>query len=85
MLRETNGSVETAHETHRLGLFARDTWLRLLTEAGFTPSPTTSCRPGTTTRGPGSWAGDQPTDVRGPLDPSPGAHFSVPAKVPLSL
>ena len=38
VLREANGSVETAHETHRLGLFPRDTWLRLLTDAGFTAS-----------------------------------------------
>lgn len=38
VLREANGSVQTAHETHRLGLFPRDLWLRLLREAGFTPS-----------------------------------------------
>jgi hypothetical protein len=38
VLREANGTVDTAHETHRLGLFARDTWLRLLTEAGFSAS-----------------------------------------------
>ena len=38
VLREANGSVETAHETHRLGLFPRDTWLRLLTDAGFAAS-----------------------------------------------
>ena len=37
VLRQANGSVETAHETHRLGLFARDTWLRLLREVGFEP------------------------------------------------
>jgi SAM-dependent methyltransferase len=38
VLRDANGAVETAHETHRLGLFPRDTWLRLLTDAGFTAS-----------------------------------------------
>ena len=38
VLRDANGAVETAHETHRLGLFPRDTWLRLLTEAGFIAS-----------------------------------------------
>lgn len=38
VLRAANGTVETAHETHRLGLFPRDTWLRLLTEAGFDAS-----------------------------------------------
>jgi SAM-dependent methyltransferase len=35
LLREPDGSVEAAHETHRTGLFSRDTWLRLLTDAGF--------------------------------------------------
>jgi SAM-dependent methyltransferase len=35
VLRETDGSVEVAHETHRTGLFPRDDWLRLLREAGF--------------------------------------------------
>ena len=38
VLRDAGGAVETAHETHRLGLFPRDTWLRLLTEAGFKAS-----------------------------------------------
>lgn len=38
VLRHANGSVDTAHETHRLGLFPRDTWLRLLTDAGFAAS-----------------------------------------------
>ena len=35
---DADGTVTTAHETHRLGLFPRDLWLRLLTEAGFTAS-----------------------------------------------
>ena len=35
LFRHADGSVETAHETHRTGLFERTTWLRLLTEAGF--------------------------------------------------
>ena len=35
LFRYPDGRVETAHETHRTGLFARTTWLRLLTEAGF--------------------------------------------------
>ena len=35
LLREVDGSVRIVHETHRLGLFSRRTWLRLLTEAGF--------------------------------------------------
>ncbi len=38
VLRDADGLVETAHETHRLGLFARDVWLRLLAEAGFRAS-----------------------------------------------
>ena len=35
VLRSPEGTVETVHETHRLGLFPRTDWLRLLTEAGF--------------------------------------------------
>ncbi|MDP9405810.1 MAG: hypothetical protein M3O86_04295 [Actinomycetota bacterium] len=29
------------HETHRTGLFARDVWLRLLADVGFTPTAVT--------------------------------------------
>ncbi|MFC7246589.1 class I SAM-dependent methyltransferase [Catellatospora aurea] len=36
LLREADGSVRAVHETHRTGLFAREVWLKLLTEAGFT-------------------------------------------------
>jgi SAM-dependent methyltransferase len=35
VLRDANGSVEVVHETHRTGLFSRDTWLRLMAETGF--------------------------------------------------
>lgn len=35
ILREPDGTTSSWHETHRLGLFSRDTWLRLLAEAGF--------------------------------------------------
>jgi SAM-dependent methyltransferase len=35
LLREPGGEVRVVHETHRLGLFTRDIWLRLLREAGF--------------------------------------------------
>jgi SAM-dependent methyltransferase len=35
LLREPAGAVRAVHETHRLGLFGRATWLRLLEEAGF--------------------------------------------------
>ena len=35
LLREPGGAVRAVHETHRLGLFTRDTWLRLLRGAGF--------------------------------------------------
>jgi len=49
VLRETDGSVEVAHETHRTGLFPRNDWLRLLTEVGFDadaiPEVTTEDRP----------------------------------------
>jgi SAM-dependent methyltransferase len=35
LLRGPDGSVEVVHETHRLGLFGREEWLRYLTDAGF--------------------------------------------------
>jgi SAM-dependent methyltransferase len=35
LLREPGGAVRAVHETHRLGLFGRTTWLRLLEDAGF--------------------------------------------------
>ena len=35
LLRDPAGTVRVVHETHRLGLFGRGTWLRLLREAGF--------------------------------------------------
>jgi SAM-dependent methyltransferase len=35
LLRDADGSVRVVHETHRTGLFGRETWLRLLSEAGF--------------------------------------------------
>jgi len=41
LLREADGSVWVVHETHRHGLFEREVWLRLLTEAGFESSAVT--------------------------------------------
>jgi hypothetical protein len=35
LLRDAEGAVHVVHETHRLGLFGRDVWLRLLGQAGF--------------------------------------------------
>ena len=35
LVRDTDGQVTVAHDTHVLGLFPRETWIRLLTEAGF--------------------------------------------------
>jgi SAM-dependent methyltransferase len=35
LLRAADGSVSIAHDTHVLGLFSRELWLRVLTEAGF--------------------------------------------------
>jgi SAM-dependent methyltransferase len=35
MLKEASGEVRVVHETHRLGLFGRAVWLRLLERAGF--------------------------------------------------
>lgn len=35
LLRDADGGVHAVHETHRTGLFSRQTWLKLLEEAGF--------------------------------------------------
>lgn len=37
MLRNADGSVQVVNETHRTGLFSRECWLRVLSDAGFTP------------------------------------------------
>ena len=33
--RDADGTTAVAHDEHRLGIFDRATWLRLLTEVGF--------------------------------------------------
>jgi hypothetical protein len=38
LLRDAAQSVRVVHETHRLGVFSRYSWLRLLAEAGFEAS-----------------------------------------------
>jgi hypothetical protein len=38
VLRDADGAVRVVHDRHVEGLFSRDTWVRLLTEVGFTPS-----------------------------------------------
>lgn len=38
LLREPGAPVRCVHETHRCGLFPRDTWLRVIADAGFTPA-----------------------------------------------
>lgn len=38
LLRDPDGSVRSVHETHRVGVFGRAVWLRLLAEAGFEPA-----------------------------------------------
>jgi SAM-dependent methyltransferase len=35
VLRDADGTTQVVEETHRLGAFGRDIWLRLLTDAGF--------------------------------------------------
>ena len=35
LLRSPDGTVQVAHDTHVLGLFPREVWLRVLTETGF--------------------------------------------------
>ncbi|MCB0252885.1 MAG: class I SAM-dependent methyltransferase [Anaerolineae bacterium] len=37
LLLHGDGSVQAVHDRHVFGVFSRDTWLRLLTEAGFIP------------------------------------------------
>jgi hypothetical protein len=37
LLRQSDGSVHLVHETHQFGLFARQVWLRTLTDVGFEP------------------------------------------------
>lgn len=39
VLRDADGTVRVVRETHRLGAFSRDAWLRLLRGAGFDPEP----------------------------------------------
>jgi SAM-dependent methyltransferase len=41
VLRDADGSVQVVRETHRLGAFSKNTWLRLLAEAGFGPEART--------------------------------------------
>jgi len=41
LLRDADGAMRTVHETHRTGLFSRDVWLRVLTDAGFEASAVT--------------------------------------------
>jgi SAM-dependent methyltransferase len=41
LLRDRDGSVRAVHERHRLGLFPRTTWLRLLKGAGFAATAVT--------------------------------------------
>lgn len=38
VLRAIDGSVRVVSETHHFGLFSRETWLRLMSEAGFSAS-----------------------------------------------
>ena len=41
LLRDVDGHVDAVHETHLNGLFAHDTWLRLLADVGFEPAAVT--------------------------------------------
>jgi len=45
LLREPGGAVRAVHETHRIGVFGRGTWLALLTAAGFTASAVPETQP----------------------------------------
>lgn len=46
LLRDADGTVQVARETHRTGLFGRTVWLRLLTAAGFDARTVTERNPG---------------------------------------
>jgi SAM-dependent methyltransferase len=46
LLRERDGSLRTAHDTHREGLYPRRTWLRLLREEGLVPRRATRVEDG---------------------------------------
>ncbi len=35
LLRDADGTVHSAHETHRLGVFGHDDWLRIMADTGF--------------------------------------------------
>ncbi len=37
VLRDSDGAVRTRHETHRTGLFPREAWMDVLTDAGLSP------------------------------------------------
>jgi SAM-dependent methyltransferase len=41
LLREADGTVRSAHDVHRIGLFPRAEWLRFLADAGFEASAVT--------------------------------------------
>jgi SAM-dependent methyltransferase len=43
-LRERDGQLEIVHDRHLTGLFPRDTWLRLLADVGFEPTPVSQLR-----------------------------------------
>ena len=51
-LREADGRVRVVREAHRLGSFRRETWLRLLADAGFTAKVTTGLVAGSAVRSP---------------------------------
>jgi hypothetical protein len=38
LLREPGGAVQVEHDSHRIGLFPREDWLRFLGDAGFDPA-----------------------------------------------
>ena len=41
LLRESGSQVQAVHETHRLGLFGREDWLRLVADVGLVPTAVT--------------------------------------------
>jgi SAM-dependent methyltransferase len=66
VLRSADATIQVVQETHRLGAFSRDTWLRLLADAGFR-TVTTEGFSEDTDSGPGPGSGNHRGAMRGYL------------------
>ncbi len=62
-LRGADGNVAVIRETHRLGAFSRDDWLRLISAAGFAPASELGGPAGHGARPEHLFAGHRPADL----------------------